>query len=56
MVEKNFFALKTPHFSFLVPYGIFKWWLPFLIPGNYVCKKCGREFRKAKEIDWREFE
>lgn len=56
--KKNFFALKIPIaiILILVPYGIFICWLPFVIPGNFACKKCGREFRKPKEIDCREFE
>lgn len=58
-VEKqNFFALKIPIAIILtfIPYGIFMCWLPFIIPGNYACKRCGREFRKAKEINWQEYE
>ena len=56
--KKNFFAFKIPIaiiFVFL-PYGYMICWLPFLMPGNYACKSCGRENRKVKEIDWREFE
>ncbi|OEH93855.1 hypothetical protein [Bacillus solimangrovi] len=59
MVEKNnFLGFKIPIaiVLILIPYGIFVCWLPFIIPGNYICKNCGREFRKVKEIDWREYE
>lgn len=59
LVEKeNFLGFKIPIAICLtfIPYGVYISWLPFLIPGNYSCKNCGREFRKVKEIDWREFE
>jgi len=56
--KKNFLAFKIPIAIILiiVPYGFLICWLPFIIPGNYACKSCGREHRKVKEIDWREYE
>lgn len=58
MLEKRMFLfLKIPLAIILlfVPYGIYICWLPFLIPSNYACKKCGKEMQKPKEIDWREY-
>ncbi|WP_100333370.1 hypothetical protein [Bacillus alkalisoli] len=56
--KKNFFAFKIPIAVVLViiPGGIFFCWVPFLFPGTYGCKSCGREFSKPREMDWREFE
>ncbi|THE10738.1 hypothetical protein E1I69_17480 [Bacillus timonensis] len=58
LVKKNFFMFKIPAaiLLLLVPYGFVICWLPFLIPPNYACKKCGREFRKVKEVDWQVYE
>ncbi len=40
---------------FLVPYGLFLVWVPFLIPSIYTCKLCGSE-KEPVDIDWREYE
>ncbi|MFS1516321.1 hypothetical protein V1503_07410 [Bacillus sp. SCS-151] len=59
MIEKkNYLEFKLPIAMLLLifPNGVFFCWVPFLIPGNYVCKKCYKSSKKVKEIDWREHE
>lgn len=41
-----------------IPFGIFLFWIPFVIPHRYECKKCGTESKENDllEVDWREKE
>ncbi|WP_096185749.1 hypothetical protein [Evansella halocellulosilytica] len=45
-------------FVFIIPYGIFLCWIPFVFPYKHVCHVCGSEIESDQllRMDWRERE
>lgn len=41
---------------FIIPFGIFFCWIPFVFSRKYVCKNCGSDVSTPEDIDWREID
>ncbi|MDQ0254008.1 hypothetical protein J2S74_001381 [Evansella vedderi] len=43
---------------FIIPFGLFFAWIPFVFPHTFECKNCGKQGNESelKQVDWRERE